>query len=174
MGWVVPHATTDTALEHLFDVTGAAATVLLGRKNYVGFGGYWPPIADDESADASSRAIAQWLNSVEKVVFSSTLQEATWENSRIADDDPAAVVDELREAGSGDVVVLASVSIIRELLREDRLDRLSVTLCPEVVGGGARLFEEGLPPSSWTLRRSKTTESGALCLLYDCIRDGDE
>jgi len=107
-------------------------------------------------------------------VFSSTLQEATWENSRIADDDPAAVVDELREAGSGDVVVLASVSIIRELLREDRLDRLSVTLCPEVVGGGARLFEEGLPPSSWTLRRSKTTESGALCLLYDCIRDGDE
>jgi hypothetical protein len=52
-------------------------------------------------------------------------------------------------------------------------DRLSITLCPEVAGGGARLFEDGLPSSSWTLRQSTPTESGAVCLLYDRVREGE-
>ena len=147
-----------------------ATTVVLGRKNYVGFRAYWPKIADDESADPRDRAFSRWLNSVEKIVFSSTLKDATWENSRIADTDPAQVIEELRQQEGGDVIVLASISVIKCLLRADALDRLSINLCPEVAGGGARLFEDGLPPSSWSLRQSTVTESGALCLLYDRVR----
>jgi dihydrofolate reductase len=78
----------------------------------------------------------------------------------------------VRQQKGGDIIVLASGSIIRRLLQADALDRLSITLCPEVAGGGARLFEDGLPPSSWTLRQSTVTESGALCLLYDRVREG--
>jgi dihydrofolate reductase len=107
------------------------------------------------------------LNSVEKIVFSSTLKESTWENSRIIDADPATVVADLRKQDGGDIIVLASGSVIKRLLEADALDRLSITLCPEVAGGGARLFDDGLPASSWTLRQSDVTESGALCLLYD-------
>jgi dihydrofolate reductase len=153
-------------------VTKPATTVLLGKNNYVGFGSYWPKVADDESADPRDRAFSKWLNSVEKIVFSSTLKEAAWENSRIVDADPAAVVEELQKQSGGDIIVLASSSIIRSLLQADVLDCLSITLCPEVAGGGARLFEDGLPPSSWTLRQSTVTESGALCLLYDRVREG--
>jgi dihydrofolate reductase len=171
MGWIVPHAITDAARDHLISVTTPATTVLLGRKNYLGFGGYWPKVADDESADPRDRAFSKWLNSVEKIVFSSTLKEATWENSHIVDADPAAVVKELRQQSGGDIIVLASGSVIKSLLQADALDRLSITLCPEVAGGGARLFEDGLPPSSWTLRQSAVTESGALCLLYDRARE---
>jgi dihydrofolate reductase len=172
MGWIVPHAITDAARDHLVSVTTPATTVLLGRKNYMGFGSYWPRIADDESADPRDRAFSKWLNSVEKIVFSSTLKDATWENSRIVDADPAQVIDELRQQEGGDIIVLASGSVIKSLLRADALDRLSITLCPEVAGGGARLFEDGLPSSSWSLRRSAVTESGALCLLYDRVREG--
>ena len=96
MGWIVPHAITDTARNHMVDVTTPATTVLLGRKNYQGFGFYWPAVADDDSADPRDRAFSQWLNAVEKIVFSSTLKEPTWENSRIVDADPSAVVEELR------------------------------------------------------------------------------
>jgi len=171
MGWIVPHALTDAARGHMIYVTSPATTVLLGRKNYQGFGAYWPPVANDQSADARDRAFSKWLNSVEKIVFSSTLKEAAWANSRIVDADPAAVVEELRQQSGGDIIVLASGSIIKSLLRADALDRLSITLCPEVAGGGARLFDDGLPPSSWTLRHSAVTASGALCLLYDRVRD---
>lgn len=171
MGWIVPHAITDRAREHMVSVTSPATTVLLGRKNYQGFGSYWPTVANDETADPRDRTFAQWLNSVEKIVISSTLQEATWENSRILDEDPAAVVEELQKKDGGDIIVLASVSIIKRLLEADVLDRLSITLCPEIAGSGARLFEDGLSSSSWTLRQSDITESGALCLLYDRVRE---
>jgi dihydrofolate reductase len=172
MGWIVPHAITDGARDHMVGVTTPATTALLGRKNYEGFGGYWPSVANDETADPRDRAFAKWLNSVEKVVFSSTLKEATWENSRIVDADPATIVEDLRQQEGGDIIVLASSSVIKSLLRADVLDRLSITLCPEIAGDGARLFEDGLPSSSWTLRQSAVTESAALCLLYDRVREG--
>jgi dihydrofolate reductase len=109
---------------------------------------------------------------VEKVVFSSTLKEAPWENSRIVDAAPAEVVKDLRGQDGGDIVVLASGSVIKDLLLADELDRLSVILAPELVGGGARLFEDGLPTSSWRLASEvETTASGALCLFYDRVRE---
>jgi dihydrofolate reductase len=109
-----------------------------------GFGGYWPDIADDETAPAESRDFSRWLNEVDKVVFSSTLRSAAWQNSRIATSDPAAAVKELREQEGGEIVVLASRSIIRALLAADEVDRLSITLRPELVGGGVHLFDETL------------------------------
>ena len=167
MGWIVPHAVTDAARDHMIRVTGPATTALLGRKNYQGFGGFWPAVAKDENADPRDRAFAEWLNAVEKVVFSTTLTDAPWENSRIAGADPAAVVRELREQPGGDIVVLASTSVIQALLEAGELDRLSITLCPEIVGGGRRLLDDGLPAGSWSLTDMSTTESGAICLIYD-------
>src|SRR5262245_17363344 len=116
MRWIVPHAITDTARDHMITVTTPATTVLLGRKNYQGFGGYWPAVADDDSADPRDRAFSKWLNAVEKIVFSSTLQAATWENSRIVTADPATLVEELQRQEGGDIIVLASSSVIKSLL----------------------------------------------------------
>ncbi len=77
-----------------------------------------------------------------------------------------------KQEGGGDIVVLASSSVIRALLAADEVDRLSVTLCPEVVGGGARLFDDGLPASGWRPDPAvTTTETGALCLFFDRVRD---
>jgi dihydrofolate reductase len=171
MGWIVPHAITDASRNHMIDVTSPATTVLLGRKNYQGFGSYWPSVADNEEADPRDRAFSKWLNSVEKIAFSSTVKDGTWTNSRVLNDDPVKVVEGLQQQRGGNIIVLASGSIIKRLLEADALDRLSITLCPEVAGGGARLFGDGLPPSSWKLSQSTVTESGAVRLYYDRIRD---
>jgi len=116
------------------------------------------------------RAFSRWLNEVEKVVFSTTLTEAAWDGTgevRVAGTDPVTTVKELRQQPGGDIVVLASTSVIRALLAADELDRLSITSCPELVGGGAPFFDEAVPGTSWALVDSTPTESGALCLLYD-------
>ena len=170
MSWIVPHAITNSARDNMIAVTSPARTVLLGRKNYQGFGYYWPKVETDESADPRDRAFSNWLNTVEKIVFSSTLKDATWQNSRFVDTAPSTVVKELQQQPGGDIIVLASASVIKHLLQADELDRLSINLCPEIVGGGARLFEDGLPASSWSLRKSTVSESGALSLLYDRVR----
>jgi dihydrofolate reductase len=170
MGWIVPHAVTDAPRDLMVRMTGAATTALLGRKNYEGFGGYWPAVAKDEQAESRDRTFAQWLDSVEKIVFSSTLTDAPWENSRIADANPATTVRQLREQPGGDIVVLNSGSVIKVLLEAGELDRLTIVLCPELVGGGARLFEDGVPASSWSLTDLSTSDSGAICLTYDKVR----
>jgi len=170
MSWIVPHAITESARDHMIRVTSPATTILLGRKNYQGFGGFWPAVADDENAAPQDRAVSKWMNETEKVVFSTTLTEAPWQNSRIVDADPADVVKQLRAEEGGDIIVLASASVIRALLAADEVDELSITLAPELVGAGARLFEDGLPGSSWRLADSTPTESGAVCLLFDRVR----
>lgn len=170
MGWIVPHAISDGSRAHMLRVTSAASTVLLGRKNYQGFAGYWPSVAGDDNAHPDDRSFAQWLNATEKIVFSSTLGQVDWSNARLASAGPAATVKELRTHDGGDIVVLASSSIIRQLLEADELDRLSITLCPELVGGGARLFTDGPAATSWSLTGTNATSSGALCLLYDRVR----
>lgn len=171
MSWIVPHAITDGARDHMMRVTEPATTALLGRKNYEGFGGFWPTVAGNEEADPRDRAFSRWLDAVEKVVFTTTLDEMPWQNSRRADSDPVALVKQLRQEDGGDIVVLASSSVIKALLDADELDRLSITLAPEIAGGGVRLFEDGLPATSWTLTHSAPTESGAIVMLYDRVRD---
>jgi hypothetical protein len=54
MGWVVPHNVTEATRDFMVRMTDSATTVLLGRKNYEGFGGYWPAVAEDESSGRSS------------------------------------------------------------------------------------------------------------------------
>ena len=170
MSWIVPHAVTETGRDHMVRVTAPATTALLGRKNYQGFSGFWPGVAEDTTADRRDRAFSAWLNGVEKVVFSTTLTDSSWGGTRIVDTDPASEVRSLRKADGGDIIVLSSASIIRALLAADELDRLSITLCPAVSGGGARLFEDGLPGTAWSLTDLSTADSGAICLIYDRMR----
>jgi len=170
MSWIVPHAISDTAREHMVRITGSATTALLGRKNFEGFGGFWPAVADDENADPRDRAFSAWLNATEKVVFTRTPSESSWTNSRTTAADPAQEVARLRNQDGGDIVVLASISVIRALLDADEVDRLSITLCPHVAGAGAPLFTDGLPATDWSLVDLTTAESGAICLLYDRMR----
>ena len=170
MGWTVRHARTGEARAQLLTVTSTASTVLLDGQTYQGFGGFWPAVAGDEDADPRDRLFARWLNEAEKIVVSRRLTEAGWRNTRVADDDPAELVRRLRKEDGGDIVVLASHGVIRRLLEAGELDRLSITLCPELIGAGARLFGDGPAGSSWSLAEATPTSSGALCLRYDLIR----
>ena len=167
MSWIVPHAVSEQSRDHMTGLIQTASTALLGRKNFEGFGGFWPGVAQMAEADPRDRAFSRWLNESEKVVFSTTVDRTDWANTRFTNERPSTVVQQLRAQPGGDILVLASVSVIKSLLADGEIDRLSVTLCPEISGGGIRLFEDGLPATSWTLDSSIPTSSGALCLLYD-------
>ena len=81
---------------------------MLGRKNFEGIEGYWPPVADDPpTAHVRDRAYDRWQIDVEKVVFSRTLTGVTAPNTRLAKRDVADEVAELRAGDGGDVLVLS-------------------------------------------------------------------
>jgi dihydrofolate reductase len=170
MGAILPYATTEVARGHLTRIWESATTAVLGRRNAEGFLGFWPTVAADESADPRDRGYAKWLVDAEKVVFSTTLTEAPWERTRLVNAPAADVVTELKAAGSGDILVNSSASVIKALLAADLVDRLYLMICPEITGGGPRLFDDGLPASKWRLTQHETGELGETAVVYDRVR----
>ena len=170
MSWVMPYAVTDVARDHLTSLWEPATTALLGRVNAEGFLGFWPTVIGMEGADPRDEKFAQWLVDTEKVVLSSTLDEAPWERTSIVDNPTADVIADLKTAEGGDIVVFSSASVIKDLLAADLVDRLALMIFPIFLGAGPRLFDDGLPTSQWTLTTQSAGEHGTLSLVYDRIR----
>ena len=170
MRWVMPYAVTDVARDHLTSLWQPATTALLGRVNAEGFLGFWPTVIGTAGADPRDEAFARWLVDTEKVVLSSTLGAAPWERTAVVDKPAAEVVAALRAAGGGDILVLSSASVIKALLAADQVDRLALTVFPVFLGGGPRLFDDGLPAGRWTLTSQTAGEHGTLALVYDRAR----
>ncbi|ATY14341.1 riboflavin biosynthesis protein RibD [Amycolatopsis sp. AA4] len=170
MSAIMPYVTTETARNQMTRIWENATTALLGRRNAEGFLGFWPSVATDENADPRDRGYAKWLVDTEKVVLSSTLTEAPWERARVVNAPAAEVANSLKADGEGDILVNSSVSVIKALLAEDLIDRLYLIICPQIAGGGPRLFDDGLPGTKWTVAHQETGDLGELALVYDRVR----
>jgi dihydrofolate reductase len=170
MSWVMPYAVTDVARDHLTSLWETASTALVGRVNAEGFLGFWPTVIGMEGADPRDEGFAKWLVDTDKVVLSSTLREAPWERTTIVDKPAAEVVADLKATEGGDILVLSSASVIKALLAADKVDRLAITLFPVFLGGGPRLFDDGLPTGKWALASQTAGEHGTLALVYDRLR----
>lgn len=170
MSWVMPYAHTDVARDHLTSLWEPATTALLGRVNAEGFLGFWPTVIGMEGVDPRDEAFAKWLVETDKVVLSSTLDGAPWERTTLVDRSATEVVADLKATEGGDILVLSSASVIKALLAADQVDRLALTIFPVFLGGGPRLFDDGLPPGQWTLAGQTAGEHGTLALVYDRVR----
>ncbi|MYW69445.1 riboflavin biosynthesis protein RibD [Streptomyces sp. SID8379] len=170
MSWVMPYAVTDTARDHLSSLWASATTALLGRVNAEGFLGFWPTVIGMEGADPRDEGFAKWLVDTEKVVLSSTLDKTPRERTTVVDKPTAEVVADLKAAEGGDILVLSSASVIKALLAADLVDRLALNIFPVFLGGGPRLFDDGLPAGQWSLVSETAGEHGTLALVYDRVR----
>ena len=167
---IVPYAITETGRNQLERIWQGATTAVLGRGSAEGFLGWWSMVADDENADPRDRGYAKWLIGVDKVVLSTTLAEAPWERTRMANGPTAEVLADPKSHGAGDILVNSSPSVIKPLLAADLVDRLYLMITPELAGSGQRLFDDGLPATKWTLVMQETGELGEMALVYDRSR----
>ena len=171
MSWVMPYAVTDVARDHLTSLWESATTALLGRVNAEGFLGFWPTVIGMEGADPRDVGFAKWLVDTDKAVLSSTLRESPWERTTIIDKPAAEAVADLKKTDGGDILVLSSASVIKALLAADLVDRLAIMIFPVFLGGGPRLFDDGLPAGQWSLAGQAAGEHGTVSLVYDRVRN---
>jgi len=166
MTGMTEHAGAPETMSWFTGVYRNVSTALMGRTNYEGFHGYWPPVARDPETSPRGRDLAIWLDEVEKVVFSRTLTEAEWGNARIARREPAEEVAALKREDGRDMMVVNSASIIHALLAADLVDELRLMMVPLVWGGGLRIFPDGIPRTEWDLASSAHLPGGTLGLQY--------
>ncbi|HST72265.1 dihydrofolate reductase family protein [Kocuria rosea] len=133
--------------------------LLLGRRTYDIFAGYWPGHGDDDP-------IATKFNAVPKFVVSRTLTDPSWEATTVLRD-VAAEVRALKDR-FGEVHVFGSGELVTTLLREDLVDRLRLILYPLILGSGKRIFGAGTVPAAFTLvKPPQAFPKGAISLVYE-------
>lgn len=104
------------------------------------------------------------------MVLSATLGDTPWERTTVVDKPTAEVVADLKATEGGDILVLSSASVTKAMLAVDVVDRLAITIFPVSLGGGPRLFDDGLPTGQWTLISQAEGEHGTVALVYDRVR----
>jgi dihydrofolate reductase len=159
-GWQGPMFDPATG-ELLFAAASAMDALLLGRKTYEIFAGYWPTAP----ADIPFTGL---LNRVPKHVASRTLagKALGWEGASVLDGDVASAVAGLK-AAHDEVHVIGSLDLLQSLLAAGLVDRLHLWVYPVVLGTGKRVFGDGVPPSRLTLLESVTHDPGVLQLTYE-------
>ena len=162
--WLYQHSFNPSMAEHYEGIWRGCSSILLGRNNYLGFHGVWPGITRDPVTDPRTRSLGQWLDSVDKAVVSTTLEETPWANTRIFPD-PRSAVDTLRGETGGDVLVTNSATLIQSLLREDLVDDLRLAVVPVMLGGGIRLLPEDAA-GTWSLVSTTVLPHGAISVHY--------
>jgi dihydrofolate reductase len=137
-----------------------AEAQLLGRVTYEGFAAAWPTIEDDAG-------FAEKMNSMPKYVVSSTLREASWDNSTILRGNLADEVAKLHREIDGVILVAGSAQLVQGLLQHDLVDELRLMVFPVLLGEGKRLFGEVIEKKPLNLVNSKTLGAGIALLTYE-------
>jgi dihydrofolate reductase len=137
-------------------------TLLFGRVTYEMMAGYWPTPAALEDAPA----VAERMNSVAKVVFSSSLESADWQNTELTSGDAAGVVSELKQRPGKYLALFGSPSLTVSLLEEGVVDELRVMVNPILLGAGNSLFRTLNGRIPLELRQTTTFSSGNVLLVY--------
>jgi dihydrofolate reductase len=157
-GWGAPYA------ESVHQVTASAgfartSSYLFGRRTYEKMAAFWPHQPADDP-------VAAHLNATPKYVASRTLTEAAWPGTRILSTDVVDAVRGLRAGEDGDIAVLGSGVLCRELLAEDLVDEIRLFVHPLLLGSGKRLFGELPVPRRLALRSVARTDLGTVALVY--------
>lgn len=139
-------------------------TILLGRVTYEMFAGYWPSVTK-----GPEKSFADQLNSIPKIVFSKTLENAPWgdwEPARIIKNAAAKEVPKLKKKSGKNMVIWGSLSLAQALIKGGLIDEYRMVICPVVLGDGRSLFEGGIDSFGLKLVEVKSFDLGAVQVKY--------
>ncbi len=155
-GWVADFF--DDALgEYKLNEQLAADVLLLGRKTYDSFYGAWPD-RDGPMADK--------INTMRKVVASTTLGSSDWQDTTIVADGLLDAVRALKAEEGGPILIVGSRSVAQPLLREGLVDELHLQVFPLVLGSGIRLYPDSPDATKLTLTESRALGTGVMLQTY--------
>ena len=155
-GWTVPYW-DDFSNKIMGEQMGMPFDLLLGRKTYDIFAGYWPK---------QKGAIADPFNITTKYVVSGSSPKLTWENSVLIDGDVVAKLQELKQQDGSMLQVHGSGTLTRWLIENDLVDEMNLLIVPVVVGQGIRLFPDSGPDMALDLVESRAFPKGITLQVY--------
>ena len=160
-GWATPYADEATG-RMAADGMANTGALILGRRTYEDILPFW---------NTAGGPFKDMLNDTTKYIASRTLHEPlVWPNSTLLAGDAVDGVASLRARPDRDLVILGSGDLVRSLMRRDLVDRYVLLIHPIVLGGGQRLFGDGVPTAALRLVDSRATSTGVTMATYAPVR----
>jgi dihydrofolate reductase len=174
LDWTVPDAEIDKLGGEA--VPGPGNVLLFGRRTYEMFASFWPHVLNDspEAPDphvpgrqsAAMRNMAVWIHEATKIVFSKTLKEATWHNSRILRDIEPGNIEAIKSVPGADIMIFGSGQIVSRLTTLGLIDEYHLIVSPLLLGGGKTLINGVTSRVALDLLEAKRYDSGNVMLRY--------
>jgi dihydrofolate reductase len=131
--------------------------ILLGRVTYELFAGYWPSATGPD---------ADRLNELPKTVFSRTLQEVEWKNSRLVKENIAEEVTRMKQQPGKDLALFGSANLASTFMRLGLIDEYRIFVTPFILGSGTPMFKDIKDRQALKLSKATPWSSGVVALYY--------
>lgn len=156
-GWTTPYR-TPAGMAMLLEAYGTGFDMLLGRKTYDEFLGYWPNAGDFPIANA--------INTATKYVVTHRPEGLKWGPVKDLGQDIIERLRDLKSTDGPDLVLLGSISLTSVLLNAGLIDEVILIIYPVLLGKGKRLLSESFDARKLEFVSSVTTPTGVLLNTY--------
>jgi dihydrofolate reductase len=156
----------DEIHQHYNDLLSNADTLLYGRITYQLMESYWPTVVKNPTGNKPTDEFAVLIDNISKIVFSRSLKNVDWKNTKLKKEVTKEDVLELKKQ-AGKNILVGSPSLIIALMQLDLIDEYQLCVQPIILGNGLRLFKNVKDRIDLKLFKTKTFDCGAVTLYYE-------
>ncbi len=164
LDWICIDDEITTYVDQLISTTD---TALYGRVTYRMMEAYWPTIPSNPDATRHDLDHARWVEHATKIVFSRSAAQVEWNNSRLAKDNIAEEIAQLKSQPGKHLMIFGSPSLTHTFMEMDLIDEYRITVNPVVLGRGIPMFTDAAKPAKLKLLETKSFQSGVVALAYE-------
>jgi dihydrofolate reductase len=155
------YAWGDELEQFSIDQLRSADMLLFGRVTYDGMAKYW---------QAAKGEVADYMNSLPKVVFSRTLERANWANAKLVKGELAAEIQDLKRQAQGNIFVFGSANLSAGLVEHGLFDEYRLAVVPVLLGRGKPLFGPNSDRLRLKLLEARPWSNGCVILRYESLK----
>ncbi|GGG67194.1 dihydrofolate reductase family protein [Edaphobacter dinghuensis] len=155
--WTAPYR-SPAGLERVLAIYGENFDLLIGRRTYDMWSGYWPKAPKSPMADR--------LNAATKYVATHRPESLEWGPVEGIGPDLVEGVRGIKAKDGADLILAGSSTLTSVLLEHGLADEVVLLVNPVLLGKGKRLFAEGTPPRAFTLESTQALPSGIIINHY--------
>lgn len=159
----------DEIHQHYNELLSNAGTLLYGRITYQLMESYWPSVVKKPTGNKPMDDFAVLIDNISKIVFSRTLKNVDWKNTKLKKEVIKEEILELKQQ-AGKNILVGSPSLIAGLMQLDLIDEYQLSVQPTVLGSGLPLFKNVKDRVDLKLLKTKTFGCGAITLYYESAK----
>ena len=156
----------DEIHQHYNELLSNAGTLIYGRITYQLMESYWPTVVKNPTGNKPTDEFAVLIDNISKIVFSRTLKNVDWKNTKLKKEVIKEDILELKQQ-EGKNILVGSPSLIVTLMQLDLIDEYQLCVQPIILGNGLPLFKNLKDRVNLKLLKTKIFGSGSITLYYE-------